>query len=135
MYEVYTDGAYSSSRTQGGSAYVILKNNIKIKEWNYKWNGGTNNIAELCAIIAALHSFKKPCDSIIIYSDSMYCIGILTLGWKIKTNHKFWNKCFEEVERVNKLCFNLQFKHVKGHESSKWNNYVDKLAVQASQLV
>ena len=33
-YVIYTDGAYSSSRKQGGSAFIILKDGEKVMEWS-----------------------------------------------------------------------------------------------------
>ena len=39
----------------------------------------------------------------------------------------------KEYSRVSKLSPNIKFQHVKGHADDKWNNYVDKLAVRASQ--
>ena len=39
----------------------------------------------------------------------------------------------KEYARVLALCPDIKFQHVKGHASDKWNNYVDKLAVAASQ--
>jgi ribonuclease HI len=63
----------------------------------------------------------------------MYVIGCATLGWKRKKNINLWNEFDKELERVSKLCSDITFKHVKGHDSNYWNNYVDKLAVEASQ--
>ena len=36
-YVVFTDGAYSSSRKQGGSAFIILKDGKRILEWSHSW--------------------------------------------------------------------------------------------------
>ena len=95
---------------------------------------------ELGAIILGLRAFKKPVDSIIIVSDSMYCIGCATQGWKRKKNQELWKAFDKEYARVSTLCPNITWKHVKGHqdddsELTKWNNYVDKLAVRASHEV
>ena len=62
MYEIYTDGAYSFSRNQGGWAFVI----IYAKE---------NNI-----------------ESFTIWSDSMYVIGTMSLNWKRNKNNDLWEK-------------------------------------------
>ena len=63
----------------------------------------------------------------------MYVIGCATLGWKRKKNVVLWESFDREFTRVSKLCPNIQFQHVKGHADNKWNNYVDRLAVAASQ--
>ena len=33
-YVVFTDGAYSSSRKQGGSSFVILRDGKRVLEWS-----------------------------------------------------------------------------------------------------
>ena len=57
-YVVFTDGAYSSSRKQGGSAFIILKDGKRILEWSHTWKGGTNNTAEILAIYFSLRFFN-----------------------------------------------------------------------------
>ena len=94
---------------------------------------------ELGAIILGLRAIKGSIDSLIIVSDSMYCIGCATKGWKRKKNQKLWEAFDKEYSRVSSLCPNITWKHVKGHkddssEFTRWNNYVDKLAVRASRV-
>ena len=140
MYSLITDGAYSSSRDQGGLGFVILNGSTKVLEYSKAVKHTTNNKMELGAIILGLRAFKKPVDSIIIVSDSMYCIGCATQGWKRKKNQELWKAFDKEYARVSALCPNITWKHIKGHqdddsELTKWNNYVDKLAVRASHEV
>jgi ribonuclease HI len=131
-YECYTDGAYSSSRNQGGIGIVFLKNGEKVSEYSKGFKNTTNNRMEISAALAVFKCFKKPIDSLIIYTDSMYVIGCATLGWKRKKNTVLWEAFDREFNRVSKLCPNITFQHVKGHNGDKWNSYVDKLAVEAS---
>lgn len=133
--EVYTDGAYSPKRNQMGIGIVFIRDGTKILEYSRKYNGGTNNKAELGAIIVAMRIIVKPIETLIIYSDSMYCIGCITLEWKRKKNLALWEEFDNQLLKLKELCSNIEFKHIKGHDSSVWNNYVDKLAVKASQLV
>lgn len=132
-YECYSDGAYSSSRNQGGVGIVLLRNKKKVFEFSKGFKDTTNNKMEIVAALMVLKCFKKPIDSITIYTDSMYVIGCATLGWQRKKNICLWKLFDEELNRVSKLCSNITFQHVKGHANNKWNNYVDKLAVEASQ--
>lgn len=131
-YECYTDGAYSSTRNQGGVGIVFLRNGTKILEYSRGYKKTTNNQMEITAALIALKGFKKSVDSIIIYTDSMYVIGCATLGWKRNKNKILWKLFDEEFKRVSQICPNIKFQHVKGHSENTWNNYVDKLAVQAS---
>ena len=132
-YECYTDGAYSSSRNQGGVGVVFLRNGKKVLEYSKGYKDTTNNRMEIGAALMVLKAFKKPIDSLTIYTDSMYVIGCATKGWKRKKNILLWRVFDEELERVSKICPKIVFQHVKGHSENKWNNYVDKLAVAASQ--
>ena len=131
-YECYTDGAYSSVRNQGGIGIVFLRNGEKIFEYSRGFKQTTNNKMEILASLFVLKSIKSPIDSLTIYTDSMYVIGCATLGWKRKKNVVLWEAFDRELKRVNLLCPNIKFQHVKGHSENHWNNYVDHLAVNAS---
>ena len=132
---IYTDGAYSPLRDQGGVGIIILLEEEKILEYSNMYKRTTNNQMELVAVIIALRFIKKNYDSIIIYTDSQYVIGCATLGWKKKKNIKLWQEFELQYTRVKKLCPKIILKHVKGHNGDQWNEYCDKLAVKASQLI
>ena len=139
MYMLITDGAYSSSRDQGGLGFVFIRDGTKVFEYSKTVKNTTNNKMELGAIILGLRAIKGSIDSLVIVSDSMYCIGCATKGWKRKKNQKLWEAFDKEYSRVSSLCPNITWKHVKGHQNdssefTKWNNYVDKLAVRASRI-
>ena len=134
-----TDGAYSSSRDQGGLGFVFIRDGTKVFEYSKTVKNTTNNKMELGAIILGLRAIKGSIDSLVIVSDSMYCIGCATKGWKRKKNQKLWEAFDKEYSRVSSLCPDITWKHVKGHQNdssefTKWNNYVDKLAVRASRI-
>lgn len=138
--EIYTDGAYSPKLKQMGIGIVFLENSKKLLEYSRKYSNGTNNMAELGAIIVAMRIISKPVNSITIYSDSMYCIGSITLGWKRKKNGFLWKEFDKQYQRLNELCPTIEFKYIKGHQNSSdadsyWNNYVDNLANFASQTL
>lgn len=132
---VYTDGAYSALRGQGGVGIVILENEKKVLEYSHMYKRTTNNQMELGAVIIALRVIKDPCDSITIFTDSQYVIGCATLGWRRKKNVKLWEEYDAQFKRVSELCPNIMFSHVRGHNGDKWNEYCDKIAVKASQLL
>ena len=132
---VYTDGAFSSSRNQGGVGIVMLLDGKKILEYFNMYKRTTNNQMELGAVIIALRVIKSKYDSIVIYTDSQYVIGCAVLGWKREKNIKLWQEFDKQYTRVKKLCPNITFEHIKGHNGNIWNEYCDKLAVKASQLI
>lgn len=131
MIEIYTDGAYSSSRNQGGWAFIVVQNDeIIYKEYDGLLDT-TNNRMEIMGMLKALEYIKSnglqlP---IKIYSDSMYVIGTLTKNWKMKKNTDLWKIL---LPLVNK---DIEYLHVKGHEGHKFNEECDKWAVFGSNLL
>ena len=134
-YVLYTDGAYSSLRDQGGIGLIILKDDKKILEYSEMYKGVTNNVMELGAVIIGLKAIKNCINSLIIFTDSMYVIGCATKGWKRSKNKSLWKEFDKQFQRVQTLCSNIEFKHVKGHNGNTYNEEVDKLAVKASQSI
>ena len=132
-YVLYTDGAYSSLRDQGGIGLIILKDDKKILEYSRMYKGVTNNVMELGAVIIGLKAIKNCIDSLVIFTDSMYVIGCATKGWKRSKNKSLWKEFDKQYQRVQELCPNVEFRHVKGHNGDKWNEYCDKLATTASK--
>ena len=127
VIKIYTDGAYSSSRNQGGWAFVAILNNEEIfKSFGSALNT-TNNRMEIMACLEALKWARDK--EVTIYSDSMYVIGTMTKNWKRKKNSDLWIKMDEAVKSVN-----ISWEHVKGHSGNKWNDVCDVLAVHGSQI-
>lgn len=130
MYIVYTDGAYSSSRGQGGCSFIILnENKEQIIEYAKAFTNCTNNQMEMLACIIALESIKVP-SRVLIYSDSMYVVGTYTKNWKRKKNLKLWKR-FDKAIAFHK---EVTFQHVYGHQNNEFNNKCDDLAVSASKI-
>lgn len=133
-YVIYTDGAYSSSRDQGGIGIVVLRDGEKVFKYSKAYKKTTNNQMELIAVITALQAVKNPINSLTIYTDSMYVKGCATLGWKRKKNVELWMKFDKAMDRAESLVVNpIQIEHVKGHADNVYNNLCDEIAVQASQ--
>ena len=131
---IYTDGAYSPLRDQGGVGIVITENNTEIQRYSKGYKGVTNNKMELLAIIIALIFVKEPLESLEIRTDSQYVIGCATMGWKRKKNVKLWNKFDEIFKEKQKLISNpITFNWVKGHSNNEFNNIYNEIAVAASK--
>ena len=123
MIDIYTDGACSNG--VGGIGTVFVKDNKIVYQYNKQFTDTTNNRMEVSAIIYALYATRHINDSITIYSDSQYAIGCITKNWNKKKNSDLWMK-FDKVYRPN-----VQFVWVKGHDTNKFNNLADALAVEA----
>lgn len=130
MIEVYTDGGYSSTRDQGGWAFVVVAEGEKIHQAFDAVPETTNNRMEIDGVYYAirwlLEHDANP-EEVVIYTDSMYVIGGLS-GNKMKKNLDLWELMWE-------LNNPFTLKHVKGHAGNKWNDYCDVLAVHGSHLI
>ena len=129
-YIIYTDGAYSPSRDKGGIGVVIVKDSKVVLEYSKGYSNTTNNRMELTAIIIGLSCIKNNIDSLKIISDSQYCIGCITKGWKRKKNQDLW-KVFDYIQSqvLDKYCNEISYEWTKGHADNTYNNKCDKLAV------
>lgn len=131
MIEIYTDGAYSSSRDQGGWAFVVVKDDeLLYKDYDGLLNT-TNQRMEIIAMIKTLEFIKNysiPLP-ITIYSDSLYVINTITKNWNKKANIELWDIL---IPLINK---DINYVHVKGHNGNKFNEECDKWAVFGSNLI
>lgn len=148
----YTDGAATMNikdnqyiRGNGGAAMAIVKDNKVIFSQNIGFKQVTNNYCELYAIYMALQHFSSHFnndDTMELYSDSAYCINMLKEnGWIYSWAKNNWtrgkqHKPIENLEIIQKIWnhitkLNVSFKKVKGHNGNYFNEFVDKLAVEA----
>ena len=137
-YTIYTDGACSGNPGPGGWGAVIFDNDNKQKNISGSEKSTTNNRMELLAAIMALEEIK-PSSKITIYTDSIYVKNGITewvLKWKIngwRNSNKKPVKNKDLWVKLDNLCQknSVDWKWVKGHSSSKYNNLADELATQA----
>lgn len=135
---IYTDGAYSSARNQGGIGIVIIdeESSKLLHQVSKGYTNTTNNRMELTAILMALRCITGDVDKVTIVSDSMYAIGsscIGTLKYKRKKNLDLLAKLDEVVKNKRQFIKELDIQWVKGHFEDEFNDIADKLAVNASQ--
>lgn len=119
---VYTDGACSGNPGPAGLGVVILDGG-KRRELSEYLGNGTNNIAELMAIVRALEEVP-PDRTVVLHADSSYALGLLGKGWKAKANQ-------EIVERMRVLARkfrDLRLVKVDGHAGVAENERADELA-------
>lgn len=131
---IYTDGAYSSSRKQGGVGVVFVKNDSVVGTISKMFQNVTNNKMELAAVIMALKNvLKNKWEDVTIVTDSQYVIGCATQGWKRKKNERLWYRFDLLKQELDSRKININFNWVHGHNGDKYNEIADKLAVEASQ--
>lgn len=130
--EIYTDGSCIGNPGPGGWG-VLIKFNGKA----YKLAGGekssTNNRMEMTAMIQALKMLRTKLElsqdelnsyEIVLYSDSNLLIQSLNKGWKRKANTDLW----AEMDK-SRAWLNIKWVWVKAHDTNKYNNLVDELAL------
>lgn len=145
--KIYTDGATSNNGQKdaaGGWAYVIIDDEDKIVlEGSGHITNATNNICELMAVWNACFNAQFIPGRHTIYSDSAYCINCYKQKWYKKWKNNGWitsakkpvanRDIWERLIPFFECKEGFDFQYVKGHDINKWNNYVDKKAVEAKE--
>jgi ribonuclease HI len=123
---VWTDGGASPNPGPSAIGAVIVDGDRKT-ELSEFIGDGTNQIAELTAMLRGLQEAPARDRTVIVYSDSAYAIGLLSQGWKAKAN-------VELVAELRELCrtfSDLRFVKVLGHSGIPLNERTDELATAA----
>ncbi len=124
---VYTDGACTGNPGPAGLGVVIIDGEAR-EELSEYLGLGTNNIAELTAILRALEqAYERKERTVVVHSDSSYSIGLLTKGWKAKAN----TELVANLRRIAQGFADLRFVKVKGHAGIPENERCDELARMA----
>ncbi len=124
----YADGACSGNPGPAGLGVVALWDDQR-RELSEYLGQGTNNIAELTAILRALELAAELDRPLRLYTDSQYSIGILTKGWKAKANQAL----VAEIRGKLAQRSDVRIFYVPGHQGVTLNEAADELAVQAVQ--
>lgn len=122
---VWADGACTGNPGPAGLGIVLLDGPHR-QECSEYLGSGTNNIAELTAIIRALEMAPRE-RTVVIHSDSAYALGLLGKNWKAKANQAL-------VERMRSLASefsDLRLVKVAGHAGIAENERADALAREA----
>jgi ribonuclease HI len=120
---VWTDGACEGNPGPAGLGVVII-DGAERRELSEYLGQGTNNIAELTAILRGLESIADRKRPVIVYSDSQYSIGLLTQNWKAKANKEL----VDELRGLTREFADLRFVKVAAHSGIPLNERVDELA-------
>jgi len=123
---IYTDGACSGNPGPCGIGVVLLSGRHR-KEVSEYLGIGTNNVAELTAMLRALQLVKDRSRSVRLHSDSAYAIGVVSKGWKAKANQEL----VADLRALSAHFPRLQFVKVAGHAGVPENERADELAREA----
>lgn len=123
---VWTDGGCIPNPGPAGIGVVVIDGKDR-KEISEYLGVGTNNIAELTAIVRGLETVADRTRPVVVYSDSQYAIGLLTQNWKPKANVEL----VVELRALLKKFPDVRFVKVAAHTGIALNERVDQLASQA----
>jgi len=123
----FVDGACSGNPGPMGVGIVAYYGEIK-KTFSLHEGEGTNNRAELLAVIRALETVKYPNISHVeIYTDSEWTVNTLNGNYKAKKNLDLIEKAKELIGKMKKV----EIIWIKGHNGNPDNELADKLARKA----
>jgi ribonuclease HI len=122
---VYADGACSGNPGPAGLGVVMIDGPQRIELSEYLGQG-TNNIAELTAVLRALAE-APPERAMVIHTDSQYTIGVVQKGWKAKANQALVAELRAELAKHPKT----RLQYVPGHAGVLLNERADALAREA----
>ncbi len=143
MIYLYTDGATTNNGRDdaiGGWAYIgVTEDNVFIRDCGFIPRA-TNNICELTAAVLGCRAVESYPGCVNVYSDSAYIINCYRDGWYKKwqsngwlnsrkqpvANQDLWEKLIPYFENPR-----FEFLKVPAHAGNKYNEVVDKMAVEA----
>lgn len=134
--DIFTDGSALKNQNNapaGWAYYIPLYKHLRSQSMY-----GTNNQAELTAIKEAISYIssnlgQRVLETISIYSDSTYSIGVVTGSMKASKNLELISEIKILISTLNSAGVNIKFKHVDAHTGKKdyvsvSNDVVDKAA-------
>ena len=126
---IHTDGACSGNPGPAGIGVFIERPDGDIIEHSEFIGEGTNNIAELTAILRALEMLKpeEQAAHVLLYTDSAWSLGVLVGGWKAKANLELITAIKERMTTLP----DVELLKVKGHAGHSGNEEADALATMA----
>lgn len=120
---VYVDGAFQHQTKTAGIGLVFVYGNV-IKTVSEQVNTTTVNNTELTAILHAIKHLKHTEKPVIINTDSLYALEVLTTSCSIKSNRSL----IIDIRKLLAKNSNISLNKVQAHTNDEYNNLADKLA-------
>lgn len=124
----FTDGGCQGNPGPAGSGLLVKFPDGRVVEQSRALGIATNNIGELTAIEMALDVLAaegvEPGAEVVIFSDSQYARGVLTLGWKAKANVEL----IATIRQKLRARPGARLEWVAGHVGLPENERADQLA-------
>lgn len=124
--QLWTDGACTGNPGPAGLGVLMRDGELTVELSEYL-GSATNNIAELAAILRGLELVEDRSRPVDVMTDSAYCVGLLTQGWKAKANQSL----IAELRALLSSFEDARIIKVPGHSGVPDNEAADELARRA----
>ena len=124
--QLWTDGACTGNPGPAGAGVYFHFKDVE-REVSEYLGPGTNNIAELTAILRGLEMVEDRALPVDVMTDSSYCVGLLTKGWKAKANVELVATLRAKLAEFS----DVRLVKVKAHVGIPGNERADELAREA----
>lgn len=122
----YTDGSCDPNPGMGGWGFIQVVDNEPVDKRRGGEESTTNNRMELTAIIMAYrHAMRRGYKTLIIRTDSEWCMKCFTGEYTKKKNLDLWAQLDAAIAKYG---VEPDFEKVKAHSGDRFNEMVDKLA-------
>jgi ribonuclease HI len=140
----YCDGACEPNPGNAGSGIIVYRDGKLAELWYGLYNpNGTNNTAELNALLSALLMAEKAQEQAQIFCDSVYAINCVS-KWAAGWERKGWRKADGEIKNLaiiqaayavySKIESQVELIHVRGHMGNEGNELADRMAMHAVEM-
>jgi ribonuclease HI len=128
----FTDGAFSHSKNKGGWAFYCPEYRLRVCHGEESTTSNRMEVTAAIKVLEWLSDSKVPEKKITIYSDSLYLVNTVKGSFTRNANLDLWN----QLDLMIELLFDKQITwvHIKGHNGTRGNEIVDKLANLVSQI-
>jgi ribonuclease HI len=139
--QIYCDGACEPNPGNAGSGVIVYRDGQLAELWYGLYNpNGTNNTAELNALLSASLIAEKDGGAAEILCDSTYALNCVS-KWAVGWEKKGWRKADGEIKNLgiiqsayvvySNIKSSLTLTHVRGHIGNEGNELADRMAMHA----
>jgi len=139
-YHIYTDGSSHRETSETGAGFAVVTNRLCSLSSSHYVGKGTNNTAEIWAVIYALrHVIRlitlkliETIRPVFVFTDSKYVLDLINNISTPRTNLILVQSLSQEVSRARELSL-ITFHKVPGHAHVYGNEIADALAKRGAK--
>lgn len=136
--ELWTDGSGTTNGPIGFAWTLVHKQTGRIVEDQAGAFDGTNNRAELLAVIHGLQALRRPC-AVVVITDSEYVAKPFPSGWVDRWKYRQWRKVknVDLWQQLDDLVagHRVAWRWVRGHAGTPLNEGCDRRAGECRRAI